>query len=279
MSEKKIDILIPTCSRLTALAITLTGLCAQSFNEFDVVISDQSDDDTIHTSKEIAAVKAVLASHGNQLIIMTNIPKKGMAEQRQFLLNQVNKPYCLFLDDDLLIENDMLSRLLNAIVEEKCGFVGAAPIGLSYIQDVRPHEQQIEFWVGPVKPETIIPGDQKWKRHSLHNAANIYHVQQELKLSPENQKKYKVAWVGGCVLYDSEKLKKAGGYSFWQDLPPNHCGEDVLAQLRVMKKFGGCGIIPSGVYHLEIPTMVTDRRINAPEFLNRGRDARPHDNV
>jgi hypothetical protein len=32
----------------------------------------------------------------------------------------------------------------------------------------------------------------------------------------------------------------------------------------VMQRFGGCGIIPSGAYHLELPTTVRVRDVNAP---------------
>ena len=74
--------------------------------------------------------------------------------------------------------------------------------------------------------------------------------------------------MGACVLYDVAKLRAAGGYSFWRELPPEHSGEDVLAQLRVMARYGGCGIIPSGVYHQELPTTVTDRRVDAPKVLD-----------
>jgi hypothetical protein len=79
--------------------------------------------------------------------------------------------------------------------------------------------------------------------------------------------RYRVAWVGGCVLYDTRKLRAGGGFDFWTDLPPDHCGEDVLAQLKVMARYGGCGLLPSGVYHQELPTAVPDRRVNAPIAL------------
>jgi hypothetical protein len=69
------------------------------------------------------------------------------------------------------------------------------------------------------------------------------------------------------VLYDVTKLRAVGGFEFWADLPRDHCGEDVLAQQRVMARYGGCGIIPSGVYHLELPTTVEDRTVDAPRVL------------
>jgi hypothetical protein len=75
------------------------------------------------------------------------------------------------------------------------------------------------------------------------------------------------AWIGGCVLYDSARLRAAGGFGFWRELPPEHCGEDVLAQLRVMARFGGCGLIPSGACHQELPTTVPWRRHDAPRLL------------
>ena len=265
--KKKIDVLIPTCDRLTALAITLAGLSGQLFNDFNVVIADQSENYDVKNSKEIQAVKTILESNGNHVAIFKNLPRRGIAEQRQFLLNQTKSPYCLFLDDDLYLENDTLMRMINVLLDEKCGFVGCAPIGLSYRNDVRPHEQAIEFWKERVSPEIIKPGSQQWQRHYLHNAANIYHLQKKLNLSSKNQRTYKIAWIGGCVLYDTKKLNDVGGYSFWKELPKTHCGEDVLVQIRLMEKFGGCGIIPSGVYHLELPTTLIDRSVNAPEIF------------
>ncbi|MCY7275529.1 MAG: hypothetical protein LH702_17765 [Phormidesmis sp. CAN_BIN44] len=146
--------------------------------------------------------------------------------------------------------------------------MGSALSGLSFIEDIRPHEQAIEFWEGHVEPETLNPGMPEWERWRLHNAANLYHLQQRLGITPERSRKYRVAWVGGCVMYDTEKLRNVGGFQFWRDLPANHCGEDVLAQQRVMSRYGGCGLIPSGVYHQELETTIHDRTINAPVVLS-----------
>ena len=53
-----------------------------------------------------------------------------------------------------------------------------------------------------------------------------------------HERLYKVAWVGACVLYDRAALLACGGFDFWPELPPEHVGEDVVAQLRVMERFG-----------------------------------------
>ena len=262
-----VSVLIPTYRRPTALAVTLTSLCGQTFRDFRVVVSDQTEDEDAATLPETQTVLRVLRAHGHEVAIHKHLPRRGLAEHRQFLLDQANTPYALFLDDDLLLEPWVIERMVGAIREEGCGFVGSAVIGLSYAKDVRPHEQAVEFWDGPVRPEEIRPGGPQWPRHKLHNAANLYHVQQRLGITPERPRTYRVAWVGGCVLYDAAKLRAAGGFAFWKELPEAHCGEDVLAQLRVMARSGGCGLMPSGVYHLELPTTVPDRRVDAPWAL------------
>lgn len=265
--KKDTTVLIPTYKRVSALAVTLTGLCYQIDKCFDVVISDQTPDYNIQDDGLIRTIVRILELNGHEVRIVKNLPPKGMAQQRQFLLDHSGTSYSLFLDDDLILEPYVIRNMKQSLQNYQCGFVGSAVIGLSYQNDHRPHQQQIEFWDGTVLPETIIPCSEEWKRYVLHNAANIYHVQQKYQAEPDHPLLYKVAWVGGCVMYDTEKLRAAGGFDFWKELPDKHCGEDVLAQLRVMKRFGGCGILPSGVYHQELETTVPDREINAPEYL------------
>ncbi|TMB70190.1 MAG: glycosyltransferase family 2 protein [Chloroflexi bacterium] len=262
-----VDVLVPTFNRPASLAITLTSLASQSFHEFCVIVSDQTEEFSVDERPEVRGVLRILEAKGVPAYLRRNRPRRGMAEQRQFLLEQAMAPYVLYLDDDLVLERDVVARLQAAMIAERCGFVGSAPIGLSHINDVRLHEQAIEFWDGPVLPEEVTWEGTRWQRHRLHNAANIFHVAQRLRLTPECQRLYKVAWVGGCVLFDRRALLSVGGFSFWRELPEAHCGEDVLAQLRVMRHYGGCAVLPSGTYHLELPTTLPDRRINAPELL------------
>jgi hypothetical protein len=197
-----------------------------------------------------------------------------MAEQRAFLLDQARASCCLFVDDDVILEPDLIARLHAVLREERCGFVGSALHGLSYLGQLRPMQEAIEFWDGPVMPETVRPGSAAWARHHLHSAANLFHVQTRLKDETGATRRYKIAWVGGCVLFDTDKLRDVGGFDFWRDLPAQHCGEDVLAQQRVMARYGGCAILPSGAYHMELPTTITARAIDAPYVLPL---AEPHD--
>lgn len=262
-----LDVLVPTYRRPHALAVLLTSLSAQTVPDFRVVVSDQSDDGASLRAPAVQAVVGVLRAQGRAVELVCHLPRRGLAEHRDSLLTRARARYCLFCDDDILLERDLLERLLTTIREEGCGFVGSGLVGPTYLSDLRPHEQVLELWEGGVEPEEVRPGTPAWERHRLHNAANLHHVAVALGLGPAQRVRYKVAWVGGCVLYDTAALRDAGGFSFWRELPPAHAGEDVLAQLRVMARHGGCGILPSGAYHLELPTTIPDRCVDAPRVL------------
>ena len=275
----RVDVLIPTCNRPYALAMTLASLAGQTMPNLRVLVSDQSDDEGILQKPEVLAVLRFMHASGCPVQTWSHLPRRGMAEQRAFLLAKVEAPYCLFLDDDVLLERDLIERMHRTIVEQGCGFVGSALHGLSHLETMRPHHQRIEFWEGRVEPEMVAPNMPAWERHHLHSAANLFHAQQKLGLTKEDARIYRVAWVGGCVLFDTAMLREAGGFDFWHKLPPEHCGEDVLAQLHVMERFGGCGIIPSGAYHMELPTTIARREVDAPRVLwpqGMAREAETH---
>src|SRR3982751_5127102 len=135
-----VDVLIPTCRRKTGLAVVLTSLLGQTFTDFDVIISDQTDDDqTYLESREIDTLIRALRWHGHRVQAHRHMPPRGMAEQRQFLLEQSRAPYVHYLDDDVLLDPPVLGRMLDTLRAEGCGFVGCPATGLDYLDDVRPH--------------------------------------------------------------------------------------------------------------------------------------------
>jgi len=263
-----VDVLIPTCRRKTGLAVVLTSLLGQTFTDFDVVISDQTDDTCYIDSIEIATLVRALRRRGHRVDLYRHLPRRGMAEQRQFLLDHSRAPYVHYLDDDVLLDPPVLGRMLEVLQRERCGFVGAAAAGLQYLTDVRPHQQGIEVWEGPVMPEPFTPETVPWERHLVNNAANPLHLEDKLAASDERVILYKVAWVGGAnVLYDRAKLLEVGGFGFWPRLPREHAGEEVVVQWLLIRRYGGCGILPCGTYHLGLPTEVPDRDRNATELF------------
>ncbi|WP_426765099.1 glycosyltransferase family 2 protein [Pseudarthrobacter sp. 1G09] len=267
-----VEVLVPTCDRPAELAVTLSGLAGQADPAFAVVISDQAAGDPGWEHPAAAAMVRVLEAQGRRVRLLRHLPRRGLAEHRQFMLDQATADQCLFLDDDVWLEPGALQQLSRALDELGCGFVGMAPQGLSFLNDRRPEQTAVfEAWEGPVSAETIRPGNPGFDRWPLHSAANLSHLSADLELQQGQWLPYRVAWLGGCVLYRREALNSAGGFSFWTRLPAGHAGEDVLAQWQVMERYGGAGILPSGAVHLESPTTVPDRRVEAYEvLLNRG---------
>jgi len=264
-----VDVLIPTYHRKTGLAVVLTSLLGQTFTDFDVIVSDQTEEEGASLeSIELQTLVRALRWHGHRVTLHRHLPRRGMAEQRNFLLEQSHAPYVHYLDDDVLLDPPVIERMLGVLQAEACGFVGCAATGLGYIDDVRPDQQQIELWTGPVKPEPFEPEAIPWERHLVNNAANPLHLEQRL-VEGDGIVRYKVVWVGGAnILYDRVKLLDVGGFSWWQRLPPEHAGEEVVVQFLLTRKYGGCGILPSGTYHLGLPTTVEDRVHNATELFS-----------
>jgi GT2 family glycosyltransferase len=262
--EPLIDVLLPTSGRIAELAVVLAGLAAQDDPPFRVTVSDQSDEHAMAEAPAVQAMLRVLAAQGREVRVLRHLPRLGIAEHRAFLLEQATAPYVLFLDDDVWPEPGLLATLHRAIEDLGCGVVGAAQQGLSYIGDERPHEQApFAAWEASVEPERLRPDSPGTERWTLHNAANLTHIAARTDLPDAGWLPYRVAWVAGCVLYRRSALLATGGFDFWRDLGPNIGGEDVVAQWRVMERFGGAGVLPSGAVHLESPTTIPDRTDDA----------------
>lgn len=264
----EMDVLVPTRNRPVELATTLAGLAAQDGPAFRVVVSDQSDGEPSYATEPARAMAAVLERRGRPVHCHRHLPRRGLAEHRQFLLDQSNARYVLFLDDDVWLAPDTVASMHSAIAALRCGFVGCAMQGLSFLDDHRPEElASYQEWDGQVLPETITPDSPEFERWRLHNAANLVHLADRLGIPDCGWRAYKVAWIAGCVLFDRAKLVECGAFDFWRSLPAEHAGEDVAAQWRVMARYGGAGLLPSGAVHLESPTTVPDRRVQATEVL------------
>jgi hypothetical protein len=173
----------------------------------------------------------------------------------------------------VVLERDVVERLVHALRDSGCGFVGSFVNAASGVTSPKPIDEpppdiDIELWDDGVRPEVVHPGLPSWGRHRLHFAAYLHRIGARRGITKRGERLYKVAWVGGCVLFDTEKLRAAGAFDFWSELPSEHCGEDVVAQLRVMARWGGAGLVPSGAWHQEVPTTSPNRDADAPYLVD-----------
>ena len=252
-----VDVLLATYNRPDSLIMTLAGVAAQTMRDLRVIVADQSAA-PVGERPTVMTLRRVIEARGGVVEWHTRPQIHGIAEQRDFLLRQASADAVLYLDDDVLMEPTVIETLLKTLRAEGCGFVGAFPAGLSHRDDVRPEQQIVERWEGPVRPEVVEPGSPAWERWNLHRAANSYHA--ALQLAPDERVRYKVAWIASCILYDREKLLAVGGFAFWSRLPRYHSGEEALVQNLLMRRWGGCGVLPANTYYAQEPTTVLNQR-------------------
>src|SRR5690606_17840313 len=98
---------------------------------FRVIISDQSLNGEVQ-DPAVRAMLRVLCAQGRMAEVIPHLPRRGMAEQRDFLLHISSAPRVLYLDDDIWLEPGALERLDAALTRFGGGFAGYAPQGLSY---------------------------------------------------------------------------------------------------------------------------------------------------
>jgi hypothetical protein len=120
--------------------------------------------------------------------------------------------------------------------------------GLSYLGQVRPAQETIEFWDGRVRRKPCGPAA---GLGAASPAQRGQPVPRAVALKAGEGDAPATGWPGSAAACCSTRqAARRGGFGFWQRLPAQHCGEDVLAQLRVMERYGGCAILPSGAYHM-----------------------------
>lgn len=84
--------------------MTLTSLASQTMSGLRILVSDQSDGEGMLQRAEVLVVRRFMQATGHPVQSWRHMPRRGMAEQPAFLLLKVNAPYCLYLDDDVLLE-------------------------------------------------------------------------------------------------------------------------------------------------------------------------------
>ena len=150
-------VLLPTCDRLHSLIFTLSGLAGQTLSRFHLIVADQGRKPAgkIPWSGAPRILRpGERLSSGNAGDRSTASPSSG-----DFLLTATSADMVLFLDDDVFMEPWVLERLVDTLMQRTVRFCRRLSLGAVLSHDVRPEQQHIEYWEGPVRPEAIGPGN------------------------------------------------------------------------------------------------------------------------
>ena len=244
-----VDVLIPATGPPASLAATLSSLANQRYPSFRVMATRAPLDEA--EEPELSGLVGMLEAGGHAVrIVDAEAPGRG-GGRVQVLLDLAAAEYVLVVDDGIFLEADLLGRLVGGLRASGAAFLGSSVVDLRFRDEHRPDEEVIEFWDGPVRPEEIGVDSHAWARRKVHRGANLHHLRERLPRTRDRL--YHVADIGGCVLYDTAKLRAVGGFR-----PPGDHGRHPsiplsttsASQLRLLDRYGGAGLFPSGAYRL-----------------------------
>ena len=129
VSGRKLPVsaIIPTCNRLEVLKRTLQSISEQNLQPFEIIIIDASPDDTTYNLC-ISGIEGLISEISWYKAVI-----KGAASQRNQGTQVSNCNYILYLDDDIILEQNCLENLWNGMFNnEKAGGVGAVVMNQLY---------------------------------------------------------------------------------------------------------------------------------------------------
>ena len=207
-----INVVIPTRNRPNDLLNILKCLSNQSIKIEKIVIVDSSDEPT---SVDESAFP-------NLSIHVINTDIRSAAEQRNIGKRYVGNEskYIAFLDDDVSIERDYLSQLIELITLKQA--VGVSGVAINLISDERrkpPHGLS-----GLLHRVFLL--DSSKDGALLRSGINI-------PIRKTDNENFEVDWLIGCSLWDSHQIAEI---FFERDFRGQSLGEDVIFSVRARKK-------------------------------------------
>jgi glycosyltransferase involved in cell wall biosynthesis len=113
-SGELVSIVVPTYNRSGKLADCLKALCAQSYENIEIIIADDdSTDDTLEVAKEMMAADP-------RVKIVQNPVNMGVSAARNRAVTEACGNYVFFTDDDVLVPAGWVSAGLRAFRNSDC---------------------------------------------------------------------------------------------------------------------------------------------------------------
>lgn len=112
----KVTVVVATYRREKEFARALESLSSQTFNEFDIVVVDDNDNE--EWNKKVATIIEQVKKCSNvQLDLVVNHPNLGSAKARNKGIEKASGEYITFLDDDDIYLPNKIANQYNIMIE------------------------------------------------------------------------------------------------------------------------------------------------------------------
>lgn len=219
MELPEVDVVIPTMQERSDLLLPLLAtLLCQTHEKWSLILcSDPREEDA--TSKFLNSVEAM----GHKVTIIDDKHREGPGKALQQLLEASHTRYMLRVDDDVILTNSVLEKLLSSFLNMgpdvaaiACPANGFGNKLVNYVNYWTKTENKAHLW-GNGRIETM-------NDNFVHHSAN-----QDQEIMAETD-----FLSGYCMMVDREKLFEVGGYA--PPGAPHHHREDWFATLRLREK-------------------------------------------
>ena len=166
--------------------------------------------------------------------------QKGMVAQRALRFEEVDTPYCLFLDDDVSLAPDAAEKLLSALVTEDADCVAADTFKNQDMSFALKFKSLLTTWAMPMKSKY-------WAFKITKSCSFKYNAR------PSKEYYYSQSAAGPCSLWRMESFRNIHFEDeVWMDKQRFAYGEDLILFHKLYRN-GGLLLVhyDSGVNHLD----------------------------
>jgi hypothetical protein len=213
--NERIEICIPSRGRTLNLVCLLQALRTQTFADWDLTILDDNPDDSIKSNFTLQAMTSLLEMEGHRCRIIKG-EAAGLPRAQNALLAATTKNLIARIDDDTLpSRTDYLAMLMNVMLRDSTGIVGAVggPI---------PHFQ------GGDLTDYALPSAEALDKYAPFEAPFIRYVQ------PQDAAPRTVTALYSTFIYKRAYLWASGGFSLSYSTVAEKEETDVLTRTQFM---------------------------------------------
>lgn len=220
MADVLVSIILPTYNRGKKIKDCIDSVIEQDYQNFELIISDDhSTDDTWKVLKKIKKTDRRIKINRNRV-------NKGLPGNRNVAISISKGEYLFFIEDDLVLEKDCVSRLVNDFSKLRKKGKKVGGIAPSYINECDDEEQ-----FGMLNETFRSEKNKKDVPCKINPITGVHYY----NFSPNFKKLQKVPDVHACSFYDRKAVESVGGYDP-KTFRGNFLYEETDLNTRISKK-------------------------------------------